>query len=418
MRDEITMSPTRKLKILHLLSQRPDATGSGIFVQAMLREAAARGHDGFLVAGLDAGADQVPDDLATDQTLFVRFGTAELPGRITGMSDVMPYESTRFRDLSEEDLQRYEQAFAAAVTRVVARFAPDVIHSHHLWLLSSLTRLLFPEIPLVTSCHGSDLRQFQSCPHLQERVLEGCRGIDRIVALSEAQKQDIMRLYEVPAGRVVVAGAGFDDRLFRPAAKPRPEPVQIVYAGKLSHAKGVPWLLRALDRLDFPAWRLHLLGGGSGEEKEHCLQLAAQLGERVMVHGAMPQVRLAEILGHSHVLVLPSFFEGLPLVILEGLASGCRVVATDLPGAREVIGPDPGEFISLVGTPRLRNLDQPYREDEGRFEQDLLAALRRQVEAAHRGVPVDGAQVRHTLEAYTWAGVFRKYEQVFQACLS
>ncbi len=413
------MSHSAALKILHLLSQRPDSTGSGIFVRAMLREAAARGHDGFLVAGVEVPEGGPPPELPGDRALLVRFGLDEgLPAHITGMSDVMPYESTRFRDLTEEELDRYEAAFAGALTAAVERFAPDVIHSHHLWLLSSLTRRLFPGIPLVTSCHGSDLRQFQNCPHLQERVLAGCRGIDTVVALSRAQRQEIIRLYGFPPERVKVAGAGYDHRLFRAADKPRPEPVQLVYAGKLSHAKGVPWLLRALDGLDSPDWQLHLLGGGSGPEKEHCLQLARQLGPRVLVHGPVPQAELAAILRQSHVLVLPSFFEGLPLVILEGLASGCRIVATELPGAREVLGGCAADFISLVPTPRLRNLDQPYQEDEEQFVGDLQAALAHQMEAARRRVRLDPSRVGDTLAAYTWTGVFRKYETVFQSLLS
>ena len=87
------------------------------------------------------------------------------------------------------------------------------------------------------------------------------------------------------------------------------------------------------------------------EEKENCLKLAKKLGEKVHVHGAVPQKKLAEILRHSHILVLPSFFEGLPLVILEGLASGCRVVATDLPGAEELLGHSSAEFITLYKDP-------------------------------------------------------------------
>ena len=46
------MANLEKLKILHLLSQRPDSTGSGIYVQAMIREANACGYDNYLVAGV------------------------------------------------------------------------------------------------------------------------------------------------------------------------------------------------------------------------------------------------------------------------------------------------------------------------------------------------------------------------------
>jgi glycosyltransferase involved in cell wall biosynthesis len=176
--------------------------------------------------------------------------------------------------------------------------------------------------------------------------------------------------------------------------------------------------LRALQSIRSPAWQLHLLGSGSGEEKAHCLMLAKELGEKVRIHGALPQKRLAEIMRHSHILVLPSFFEGLPLVILEGLASGCRIVANDLPGTREILGDSDTDFISLVSTPRLRFTDQPYREDEYSFEQNLKQAIQQQINAASRCAQIDLSPVQDKLDAYTWTGIFKKVREAYLTCLT
>ena len=379
------MVDLKKLKILHLLSQRPDSTGSGIYVQAMMREASACGYDNYLVAGIQSDCCDVTDYIEQKNAMFVTFHNADVSYQIPGMSDVMPYESTRFCDLSEEDLCEYEKAFSEILQHAVPKFKPDIIHSHHLWIVSSMARRLFPNIPMVTTCHGSDLRQFQNCPHLQERVLIGCRKIDVVMALSEAQKNEIVRLYNLSPKKIIIVGAGYNDSLFYSDTKPNPDPVQLVYAGKLSNAKGVPWLLRALQSIRSPAWQLNLLGSGSGEEKEHCLGLAKELGEKVRVYGALSQKGLAKIMRHSHILVLPSFYEGLPLVILEALASGCRIVATDLPGTTELLGDSDTDFITLVRTPRLRFTDQPYREDEHLFEKNLEKAIRQQINAASKG---------------------------------
>jgi len=407
-----------KHKILHLLSQRPDSTGSGIYIRAMIREATACGYDNYMVAGLCANGCDDTGGIVQENAMFLNFYNADVSYHIPGMSDVMPYESSKFCNLSKEDLYEYEKAFAKLLTKAVDRFTPDIIHSHHLWIVSSLARQLFPDIPMVTSCHGSDLRQFQNCSHLQERVLKGCRKINVVMALSEAQKNEIVRLYGLPPEQVMVAGAGYDDSLFYSEKKPSPNPVQIVYAGKLSNAKGVPWFLRALKSINSPTWQLHLLGSGSGEEKENCLKLAKEFGEKVHVHGAVPQKKLAEILRNSHILVLPSFFEGLPLVILEGLASGCRIVATDLPGAREVLGHSSAEFITLIKTPRLRFIDQPYREDEPLFEQSLTKAIQQQVNAASHCEQIDLSQIQDILDSYTWTGIFKKVNKAYLKCLT
>jgi alpha-maltose-1-phosphate synthase len=412
------MSTKEQLKILHVLSQRPDSTGSGIYVQAMIREATACGYDNFLVAGLGSTCCDDTGCIERDKSIFVNFYNADVSYQIPGMSDVMPYESTKFCDLSEENLCEYEKAFSKSIQNAVDKFKPDVIHSHHLWMISSITRQLFPNIPMVTSCHGSDLRQFQNCPHLQERVLKGCRKIDVIMALSEAQKNEIIRLYNLAPEQIIIAGAGYNDRLFYIDTKPPPNPVQIVYAGKLSNAKGVPWFLRALHSIVSPSWQLHLLGSGSGDEKDYCLKLAKELGEKVQIYGALPQLSLARIMRQSHILVLPSFFEGLPLVILEGLASGCRIVATDLPGTNEVIGNSDAEFISLVKTPRLRFIDQPYKEDEFSFEQNLQKSIQQQIYAASNCGKIDLSPIQDKLNLYTWTGIFKKVREAYLKCLT
>ena len=404
------------MKILHLLSQRPDSTGSGIYVQAMIREASACGYDNYLVAAVHSDSCGDTDCIEQDKSAFVNFYDADVSYHIPGMSDVMPYESTRFCDLSEEDLCEYERAFSVVLQNAVDKFRPDIIHSHHLWIVSSMARQLFPNIPMVTTCHGSDLRQYQNCPHLQERVLIGCRKIDVVMALSEAQRAEIIRYYNLAPEKIIVTGAGYNDSMFYFDTKPNPDPVQMVYAGKLSNAKGVPWLLRALKSISMPEWQLHILGSGTGEENEQCIMLAKELGEKVHIHGALPQMSLSKILRRAHILVLPSFYEGLPLVILEGLASGCRIIATDLPGTREILGDSDLDFVTLVRTPRLRFTDQPYKEDEYLFEQNLKNAIQQQLNAATKCVLIDLAPIKDKLQSYTWAGVFKKVKKAYLKC--
>jgi glycosyltransferase involved in cell wall biosynthesis len=405
-------SPTR-LKILHILSQRPDSTGSGIYLQAMVREAAARGHDNFVIAGIQSDRDAELDGISQDQCRFVRFNGDDIAYPIPGMTDSMPYPHTRFSDLSTAELATYEAVFTRILTATVAAFNPDIIHSHHLWLVTSLTRHLFPQIPLITSCHGTDLRQFQNCTHLRDQVYSGCNRLDAALALSRAQKRDIETHYGLPPDRVMVVGAGYNDNLFHPGLKPVPGPVQLVYAGKFTRAKGLPWLLNALAKIEHPAWQLHLVGGGSGGQKKECLRLARDLGRRVIVHGQLPQARLAHIFRQSHVFVLSSFFEGLPLVVLEALASGCRVVATDLPGVLEVTRGIGADVISLVRTPRLRNLDQPVAEDLPAFVERLAQAIESQLTAARQQPQIDLASIADRLVAFTWQGKFAQVERTY-----
>jgi glycosyltransferase involved in cell wall biosynthesis len=69
---------------------------------------------------------------------------------------------------------------------------------------------------------------------------------------------------------------------------------------------------------------LRLAGSGSGDEAHKCLEMAKNAGVAITVHGRISQQELAKLMGRCHIFILPSFFEGLPLVLLEALASGCR----------------------------------------------------------------------------------------------
>lgn len=407
------------MKILHILSQLPAATGSGIYLQALLRHAGLHGYQNYLLAGVPA---DFPDELqflklTSNDHCVVRF-EQDLPFPIVGMSDVMPYPSARFCDLSATELQQYEEGFEARLVEAVVRWQPDLIHSHHLWLLTSLARRCFPDIPMLVSCHGSDLRQFVTCAHLQATVLSGCRQVDLVCALSEAQKEDIRQLYRIDSDRIHITGAGYDRKVFFPPQKKPSGPVQILYAGKLSRAKGVPWLLQALNRLAGLEFVFHLVGDSSGTEKAEILQWADRLGPRICVHGKLDQSQLAELMRQADLFVLPSFFEGLPLVLLEALACDCHLLATALPGVSELFAGIESDWLELVALPRMTSIDVPLAEDEEQFVSLLQQALQRQIGLLQTERSACPVELQTLLEKYTWGGIFHKIEQLYRQLVS
>ena len=252
------------MKILHILSQMPDFTGSGKTIQAVIRQARAKGHENFLAAGVQDGFRPDASLVSPERTCFLEFNGRDLDFPLPGMSDVMPYPSTVFSAMTPEQLAAYEAGFETLLIRAKAQFKPDIIHTHHLWIVSKIARRVFERIPMVTSCHGTCLRQFALCPSLGQTVQAGVSGIDAILCLSRHQKEEVLSIHKVDLEKLHVVGGGFDRNLFFPGPKPDKGPVQIVYAGKLSRAKGVPWLLRSLKQVQQADFRLHLAGSGSG----------------------------------------------------------------------------------------------------------------------------------------------------------
>lgn len=347
----------------------------------------------------------------------VRFGR-DLPFPVTGMSDVMPYPSSRWSDLSREQLDDYVTVFARELKRMVEVFRPDVIHANHLWLLTSIARDLFPHIPVIASCHGSDLRQFVNLPHLAERIRPNCQRLDAVLALSAAQARTIEELYAIPVDRIHVVGAGYSSAVFHETPASGRDSVRILYAGKLSRAKGVPWLLRACKELDVP-FRLDLCGGGSGEDAALCRTLADQVNERfgadvVTLHGNVSQRRLAELMRQAAVFVLPSFFEGVPLVLLEALACGCRLVAIRSAwSARGVLRRISGLIrMAPSAAPASCGRTRPW-EDEEAFCRGLKEALHAQL------APAVSPEVLRTeraslLRDASWDAVFKRTLAVYR----
>lgn len=405
----------RALRILHVLGQRPEMTGSGIYVEALIRESQKHGIACCRIAGVPAGSLDSSAVRPSVNGDYVFFESETLDFPVVGMSDVMPYRSSRFSELKGRRLTAYKKEFIRVLEKTVRRFRPDILHTNHLFLLSALVRQRFPNLSMVTTCHGTDLRQIELCPHLRRFVQRYCRRIDKIIALSADQKADVQQVYGIPANTIAVIGGGYDDTLFNRGPKRAAGTVQLLYAGKLNRSKGVPWLLRSLMTITDRNWHLHLAGSGSGPEYGECIDLARELGTRVTLHGYVSHRRLAELLKLAHVQVLPSFFEGLPLVLFEGLASGCRVIATELSGFREIFGKARRDTVHLIPLPPLETIDRPYQKDEPRLIDSLSDSLQEMLSTVKRSPDVDDPQTDKIATDYTWSRVFERTLSVYEA---
>lgn len=404
----------KDFRVLHLLGQRPEMTGSGIYVEALIRESRKHGIACCRIAGVPAGSldsKEVRSSVDGDHVLF-ESETLDFP--VVGMSDVMPYQSSLFSELKGRRLTAYKAEFTRVLEETWNRFRPHILHTNHLFLLSALARKRFPDLPIVTTCHGTDLRQVERCPHLRRMVRRYCRRIDKIIALSADQKTEIRRVYNIPEESIVVIGGGYDDTIFNRGPQRAAGTVQLLYAGKLNRSKGVPWLLRSLMTITDRDWHLHLAGSGSGQEYDECIGLARQLGSRVTLHGHVSHRRLADMMKRAHIQLLPSFFEGLPLVLFEGLASGCRIITTELSGFREIFGKARGDTVRLIALPPLETIDRPYRKDEARLIEVLSDSLLEMIATVHRSPGVDDPQIDKIATDYTWSRVFERTLSVYE----
>ena len=371
------------MRILNISAQKPDSTGSGVYLAEMVRCELSAGHAAAVVSGIDAlDEPKLPEGSAG---YFVRFNTSELPFSVCGMSDVMPYAATRYRDLTPTMAQQFCEAFERRIAQAAADFAPDAVICHHLYLACAIARETLPGIPMAAVCHSTDLRQMRSHGLQRERIIEAVLALDVIFSLHEEQKREIVDLYGVHPGKVRVIGTGYNAQEFFPGPQGPIErdACRMLYVGKIGYKKGVESLIAALDevagRQGAPRIEACLVGGHSdAEEYERIERKAAECAVPIELAGKVSQDDLVKAYRESDVFVLPSFFEGLPLVTIEALACGCRAVVTDLPGVRPWLQAHiPGAPIEFVQPPRMDGVDEPAREDLPAFEARLADAIER-----------------------------------------
>ena len=403
------------MRILHCLSQIPGKTGSGVYLQAIVREAALNKIEQAVVCGLPATMPlhESKLEIAAENIFAVRFETEALPFPVAGMSDVMPYPSTCFSTFESLRLNQYKATFGKTLSEAVSKFSPDLIHTHHLWIMTALVKKLFPEIPVVTSVHGTELRQLKLAKQLTSKVIKGVSRVDKIMVLNHDQRRQVVKEYDFPAERVVLTGTGYRQDLFCRSICAKEKLPTIIYAGKLSRAKGVPWLLEAFAKLKEESV-LWLAGSGGGPEAE-AIRTAASGNRKVHLLGALSQTELAARFQRAHILVLPSFFEGLPLVLLEALACDCRVVVTDLPGIRELVSEQAlaEGLVSCLPMPPLTGPDTLEIKHEKPFLNNLEKALSEQIKRVKEQQFICCHNLQKTLDQTGWHQVFKRVEKVY-----
>ena len=127
---------------------------------------------------------------------------------------------------------------------------------------------------------------------------------------------------------------------------------------------------------------------------------------QVVLHGQVSQASLAEMMRAASVFVLPSFYEGLPLVCVEAAASGCQVVATDLHGVRQLSGAL-GPWLHRVALPRLEHVDVPVAEDLPAFVDGLTRTLSLALQETPPSETPD-------LGLWTWRAGFDRVQDVWR----
>lgn len=226
------------------------------------------------------------------------------------------------------------------IRRILARFDPDVVHVHEPFTPStSMWAVLASEAPVVATFHSylDRSRAMELARPLLKRVE---RRLAVAIAVSEAAADFEHRVF--PELRIEVVPNGVDVRAFADAApEALPEGRRVVWVHRLDPQKGFRVMVDAFPRVFAAVPDARLIVAGDGGDRSLVRALPSAVRERVVMLGAVTHDRVPGLLRAADVAVAPATGqESFGYTLVEAMAAGAAVVATDIPGYREVARDD------------------------------------------------------------------------------
>ncbi len=260
---------------------------------------------------------------------------------------------------------------------VLNEFQPDVLHSH-LWVADVVASLsvVNSKTQHIAHIHNQEVwKDSRKWRHSLRRTLTRWlyrRSQTRFIACSPAVKEYEKRVMGWPSEHITVVRNSTDLEQFQPTTRSRSDRIRIGSAGWFIPRKGHLILFEAVATLVSENLNLELVLAGDGPLKGEYLKRASELGiaDRVVLPG--PVSDMASFYHDIDIFALPSYEEGLPLVVVEAMASGLCVVASALFGMQDIVQPEvtgllfaPGDQVELTNALRRVIEDQELSDRMG-----------------------------------------------------
>ncbi len=392
------------MKILHVLAQLPARTGSGVYYSNMIEGFKKYNHEQKAVFG---NQDEYTWNVLKSKDQYpVTFKSKELPFPIVGMSDVMPYETTLYSSMTEEMIRDWKEAFKKRLIETKEKFQPDLIFAHHLWMLTSLVREIFPHTKIIGICHNTDLRQAKINPQLKDKYVRKIDKLDYIFSASDKQKDQIVEMYGIDRNKIIAVGGGFNQDIFYfPKEKDYCDKVRLVFCAKIDPSKGIYELIEVYKSLELSDITLDIIGNPDKENKEKIEEYIKD-NSSIRLYNVRDQVELGDELRKKDIFLMPSYYEGLGLMAIESLACGLYVVTTEIEALKSLLGKEieKSGIIKYIPLPRIYDTDKPVKEDLPEFKENLKEAILCQVEKVREKKKCH-IKMEDKIKSFSWEGL-------------
>ncbi|PCI48668.1 MAG: hypothetical protein COB49_05800 [Alphaproteobacteria bacterium] len=267
----------------------------------------------------------------------------------------------------------------------------DLIDGHYLYPDGVAACLLAKKYakPLILTARGSDINFWMEQEAHKKDILQAIDYAHKVICVSQALKERLIR-HGVPKDKLIVIMNGVNRTIFKAQDKNKGE--YLLTVGNLVPLKGHEYILRSLTEL--PGEMLTIIGAGELDTPLRQLAKELNISDRVSFLSHIPHKELPACYAKAKCTILMSSMEGMPNVILESLACGTPVIATNVGGIPEVVTKDNGILLTE------------------RTSEALTEALKT---ALHRSW--DRQQISEAMNYLDWNDTARKLHDCFKSAL-
>lgn len=249
------------------------------------------------------------------------------------------------------------------------------------WLVNLLTGL-----PYIVSLRGGDVPGFRPYDFKTYHQIMAplLRQVWRRAGAVVANSQGLRSLAVAfdPRFEISIIPNGVDEEGFTPQPEKNwKEEPRLLFTGRLVYQKGLDLLLPALSELKNLPWVLDIVGDGPMRDSLEKETQTLGLAERVHFHGWQDRAALSAFYQKATLFVFPSRHEGMPNAVLEAMAAGLGVIATEIAGNEElVVDGVTGRLVAPESSAALAEALQSVLENKSKLQQYGQASRQRVVE--------------------------------------